>query len=304
MPKILGIDTSNYTTSAAIVENDKVVYDARQILDVKLGEKGLRQSEALFQHVNNLPSLLNSPWVKDVNGICVSVKPRPLEKSYMPVFKAGESIAHSISYALGIPVYRTSHQEGHIEAAIRSIDFRYNEFIALHLSGGTSEVLKVKKAHDYEIEIIGGTKDISMGQFIDRIGVAAGLEFPAGKAVDKMALSKKNSTIRIPSKVDGFHFNFSGQETLCLKYVNQGHDVEEVTHSAMLCISKTLEKLLFNITKEYNLPIILFGGVASSSFIKLYFKNKYQNILHFSDGAFASDNAAGVAYIGYRNYTS
>lgn len=303
MPKILGVDTSNYTTSVAIVENDCLIYDKRQILNVKLGEKGLRQSEALFQHINNLPLLLNNPCVKDVQGVCVSVQPRPVKGSYMPVFKAGESVAESISYALGIPVFKTSHQEGHIEASIRSIEFGYSEFIALHLSGGTSEVLKVKKEKSYRIDILGGTKDISIGQFIDRIGVAMGQTFPAGRAVDEIALNTKNSTIRIPSKVEGLHFNFSGQETQCLKYLSQGYEIEEVAYSAMLCVCKTLEKLFSNITKNLDLPIILIGGVASSSFIKMYFKHKFQDILFFSDPAYASDNAVGAAYIGYEKYT-
>jgi N6-L-threonylcarbamoyladenine synthase len=303
MPKILGIDTSNYTTSVAVVENDCLIYDKRQILNVKLGEKGLRQSEALFQHINNLPVLLNSSFVRDISGVCVSVKPRPIQESYMPVFRAGESIADSISYALGVPVFKTSHQEGHIEAAMRSIDFKYSEFIALHLSGGTSEVLKVEKSNDYEIDILGGTKDISVGQFIDRIGVAIGQEFPAGKFIDEMALNAKSTTIRIPSKVEGYYFNFSGQETQCLKYLNQGYDKEEVAYSAMLCACKTLEKLFLNITKNFNLPIILLGGVASSNFIKAYFKNKFQNILFFSEPLYASDNAVGTAYIGNEKYT-
>jgi N6-L-threonylcarbamoyladenine synthase len=289
MPKILGIDTSNYTTSVAVVDNDKVVYDRRQVLNVKLGEKGLRQSEALFQHIINLPVLLNVSHVKEIDGVCVSIKPRPVEGSYMPVFRAGESIAKSISSVLDVPIFETTHQEGHIEAACRSINFKNHEFIALHLSGGTSEVLRVKKKERYEIEIIGGTKDISIGQFLDRIGVA-------------MGLSSKGSRIRIPSKVDNLQFNLSGQETLGLKYINEGYNYEEIAFSTMLCVAKTLEKVFNNIFKQFRLPVILMGGVASSQFLRNYFENKFENEILFSGGQYASDNAVGVAFIGFEKY--
>lgn len=304
MTRILGIDTSNYTTSVAVVEDGRLVYDSREILKVKIGERGLRQSEALFQHVNNLPLLLNSEFVRGVRGVCTSIKPRPVEGSYMPVFKAGESTGASISSALGVPLFSTTHQEGHIEAAIRSIGFEESSFYALHMSGGTTELLKVEKnevSDEYQIDIVGGTKDISIGQFVDRIGVAMGLSFPAGKYVDKMSLIGENRTLRIPSKVDGLYFNLSGQETLGVKYIENGYNQEEISFSVMLCIAKTLEKVFNNLLKDTDLPVILIGGVASSEFLRKYFKGKYSRIF-FSEGKYASDNAVGTAYIGYEKY--
>jgi N6-L-threonylcarbamoyladenine synthase len=300
MPRILGIDSSNYTTSVAVVEDKKLVYDQRILLNTKKGERGLRQSEALFQHVKNLPVILNSPMVGNIDGVCVSTRPRPVEGSYMPVFKAGESIAEAIAYTNCVPIIRTSHQEGHIEAAVRSIDFNYEDFIALHLSGGTTEALRVKKDEDYKIDIIGGTKDISIGQFIDRIGVALGMDFPAGKYVDELALNCGKSELRIPSRVDGMYFNLSGQETQGLRYINNGNNLEEVAHAVMLCAAKTLDKLFANIFSEYELPVLLTGGVASSAFLKNYFSSRYKGSIYFSNAKYASDNAVGAAYIGYR----
>ncbi|WDC83791.1 hypothetical protein PL321_14915 [Caloramator sp. mosi_1] len=135
MSRVLGIDTSNYTTSICVVENNKVVFDKRKILYVEKGKRGLRQSEALFQHIKNIPDLLDEGYVSNIDAICVSTRPRPYESSYMPVFKAGESIAKSISNVLKIPCYETTHQEGHIEAAKYSIGFDEDEFIAIHISG-------------------------------------------------------------------------------------------------------------------------------------------------------------------------
>lgn len=303
MTKILGIDTSNYTTSAAIVEDGTVVYDERCLLNVKLGEKGLRQSEALFQHIDNLPLLLNTPLLKGINAVCVSEKPRPVEGSYMPVFKAGISIGMSISSALGVPFYKTTHQEGHIEAAVHSIGFKSDSFVAIHMSGGTTEVLKVNSNDKgYDIDILGGTKDISFGQFIDRIGVALGLPFPSGKYMDEYALEIKESNLRIPSHVEGMYFNLSGQETMGLKYVKYGYNVKEIAFASMLCAAKTLEKVIRNLQKEIRLPVLLMGGVASSKFLKAYFKSKCYNYIHFSHERYASDNAVGDAYIGSKIY--
>ncbi|SKA81991.1 N6-L-threonylcarbamoyladenine synthase [Caloramator quimbayensis] len=301
MHRVLGIDTSNYTTSVAIVDNGSIVYDNRKLLKVKEGEKGLRQSEALFQHVNNLPSLLNDKTVKSLDAVCVSIKPRPKEESYMPVFKAGQSIAEAVAYTNNIKIFYTTHQEGHIEAACRSIDFEYKEFIAFHLSGGTSEVLYVKRDKNYIIEKIGGTKDISFGQLVDRIGVALGYEFPSGSYVDLKALRCVNSELRIPSRVDGLEFNLSGQETLGLKYIDKGYNHEEICYAVMLCAAKTIEKVIINSLKTYKLPVLIMGGVASSSFLKNYITKKFFNSVFFSNPKYASDNATGVAFIGYMN---
>ncbi|KRQ86831.1 tRNA N6-adenosine threonylcarbamoyltransferase [Caloramator mitchellensis] len=300
MQKVLGIDTSNYTTSIAVVDENGIIYDKRKILDVKRGEKGLRQSEALFQHVNNLPDILDEININDIAAVCVSVKPRPQDNSYMPVFIAGERFAKVISISKSIPLFLTTHQEGHIESALQSISFNYNDFIALHLSGGTSEVLMVKKYLDYKIELIGGTRDISFGQFIDRLGVELGINFPCGRTMDDLALSAPKKDLRIPSRVDGYYFNLSGQETNGLNMIKNGYNQEEISFAAMMCVAKTLEKLINNLINDFNLPIILIGGVSSSNFLKKYFKGKFEGRLFFSESNYATDNAVGVAYIGLR----
>ena len=188
---ILGIDTSNYTTSLAIVsDKGEILADERRALRVKAGEKGLRQSEALFQHLENLPALsgkLFEVYRQQIKAIAVSNKPRPAPGSYMPVFLAGLRFAQVISQALGVPLYCFSHQEGHIRACLHNKDsVNYGRFLAWHLSGGTSELLLVENG---QIEIVGGSKDISFGQLLDRIGVVLGLGFPCGAELDDTALA-------------------------------------------------------------------------------------------------------------------
>lgn len=305
MSVVLGIDTSNYTTSIAVIEDGKCTVDLRKLLTTKQGERGLRQSEALFQHINNLPTLLRSTHGLRPDCIAVSSRPRPVEGSYMPVFKAGESIAESLSSVFGTKLVHTTHQEGHIEAACRSIGFLKEQFICFHLSGGTTEVLHVQKALSYKIDIVGKTLDISAGQLVDRIGVAMGLDFPCGEKLDQMAMKVLNNSgntndmLVIPSCVNGMNMNFSGQETKGLKWLQDGHNQDEIAFSVMKCISKTLEKVITNVFREYRLPILFTGGVAGSRFLKTMLSKEFGSKVWFSDARYSSDNAVGVAYIGH-----
>jgi N6-L-threonylcarbamoyladenine synthase len=202
---VLGIDTSNYTTSVALAGMDgQVLADARRLLAVKTGERGLRQSEAFFQHVECLPSLLGGVLDKyraDICAVAVSDRPRSAEGSYMPAFNAGARFAQALAQALGKPLFMFSHQDGHIRAGMHGSALSgQGSFLAWHLSGGTSELLLISRHGDgaeargaagafYDIRIIGGSLDISFGQLLDRLGVRLGYSFPAGKALDEAALA-------------------------------------------------------------------------------------------------------------------
>ncbi len=219
---ILGIDTSNYKTSAAVTDmNHNIICDLRKFLKVKQGERGLRQSDALFQHIKNLPELIEN--ISDAVGggadlgnaagcfdvVAYSAKPRPAEGSYMPVFLAGESFARSLAAMMGVPALPFSHQEGHIEAIKAFSELKNaDRLMACHFSGGTSELLEVAAAAGhtgYDISIIGGSKDIAFGQVIDRAGVMLGMDFPAGEEMDRIA-----SGIDIP----GSHTAASGSQAV------------------------------------------------------------------------------------------
>ena len=112
---ILGIDTSNYTTSAAVLDGEALTQQ-KQLLEVRPGERGLRQSDALFQHTRNLPLLFDKlPPMDGVTAVGVSTRPRNVEGSYMPCFLAGISAATAAAKAAGCPLYTTSHQVGTVD---------------------------------------------------------------------------------------------------------------------------------------------------------------------------------------------
>ena len=195
----LGVDTSNYTTSVSCVSDEGIVFERRTVLSVPLGERGLRQSEALFQHIRNLPPLmegmLSSIDRSAVAAVAVSAKPTVAQESYMPVFLAGRLAAGAAASSLGVPLYETTHQAGHIRAALMGQEevFTGKTFLTLHLSGGTTDLLLIsnENGRDWRIERIGTGLDLHAGQLVDRVGVAMGLAFPSGASFEQLARQAK-----------------------------------------------------------------------------------------------------------------
>jgi N6-L-threonylcarbamoyladenine synthase len=165
------------------------------MLSVPLGGRGLQQSQALFQHVRNLPPLMKEMLGgidrAEVRAVGVSVTPTGNEGSYMPVFLAGRLAAASAASALGATLHETTHQAGHVRAAMYGQEERFTEgaFLAMHLSGGTTDLLKVSYREGIigSIERIGGCGDLHAGQLVDRVGVALGLTFPSGPQFEELA---------------------------------------------------------------------------------------------------------------------
>ena len=221
--RALGIDTSNYTTSAAVFDGSGG-YNAGRLLEVRPGELGLRQSDALFQHIKHLPGrfaeLRAEGWLTGLSAVGASTRPRAVEGSYMPCFLAGEGQGQTLADALGVPFYAVSHQQGHIAAAAWSagrLELLDRPMLAWHLSGGTTELLYVEPdGVNVRAQCVGGTSDISAGQLIDRTGVLLGLPFPAGKALD--VLASESDLIRgFPLKpVSYTHLVFGMLAVLCM----------------------------------------------------------------------------------------
>ncbi len=295
----LGIDLSCYTTSCAIADdNGKIIYDGRRLLKVADGKCGLRQSEMVFEHIKNLKDIFPAGF-SGVKAAAVSVKPRPLEGSYMPVFAEAETFGEVISKALGVPLHKLTHQHGHIGAAlignIPANDEREREYIALHVSGGTTDVLKtrISKGIIKDITQLGEVKDISAGMFIDRIGVSLGCGFPAGRELEKLAVGQP---AKLPSYVVGCSAGFSGAEAAAKRMIDQGVPDEEIASGVLRCVANSLEKLIRNASEETRLrDVLLFGGVLCNGIIRERLVNRLPYKLVFADKAYSSDNACGLA---------
>ncbi|HHU60410.1 MAG: O-sialoglycoprotein endopeptidase [Bacillota bacterium] len=307
MKLVLGIDTSNYTTSICLVgEDGKVVADQRKILNVASGARGLRQSEALFQHVKNLPELTaniqNHFNTNTLTAIGVSAKPRPRDDSYMPVFIPGTSFASSLGHILGIPVYETTHQETHIWSGVASSGgLKESRFLALHLSGGTTELTEVKRySNDFRlaVESLGCTLDLHAGQLVDRLGVKLGLPFPAGPLLENLA-NKTLETVPISTFHRNGKISFSGPLTALERIVGQV-EPEILARTCLDVIARTLIKWIrFTESKTDCREILVIGGVAANLLIREQLEKSLPDWkLFFASPKYSVDNAYGAAYYG------
>ena len=299
---ILAFDTSCYTTSLALLDHDgRLLADKRRLLPVKQGACGLRQSEALFQHMCALPSLLEetlSGTNVQVQAVAASSRPRPREGSYMPVFLAGAEAARLLSLAWACPLRNFSHQEGHIAAALWSLSLAWQEpFLAAHLSGGTSELLlATPHGHGFSLELLGGS-DLPAGQFIDRVGVALGLPFPAGPALEQLAFSAPPASLRLKGSVKGTEMSFSGPESAAQRLIAQGVESAALAQAVFYNIGQNLGQALQAASAICGCKqVLITGGVAANSLIRAWVAQEAQALdLHFAPPAYAGDNAVGIA---------
>lgn len=302
----VGIDTSNYTTSAAICTKDgEVVANLKILLPVKAGECGLRQSDAVFAHVKNLPVLMQN-LAKELQGmkplaIGVSEAPRPQEGSYMPCFLSGIASAESFAAAADIPLFRSSHQEGHIMAAVYSAGAMHllntERFAAFHVSGGTTEVLlATPHASGFDIELLAATADINAGQAIDRIGVMLGLAFPCGKELEKLAQKNTQKVPKSRISVKDGYCNLSGLENMATKLWQESGDATLVAAFTLQFIGDTLVAMTNELDARVpSLPIVYAGGVMSNRYLQSRLSERENT--YFAEPQFSADNAAGIALL-------
>ena len=307
MSLFLGIDTSNYTTSVALIDGDNKVVQKKRLLPVKDGERGIRQSDAVFHHTKVYPELLEE-LLKDVlepiTAIGVSVTPTTEKGSYMPCFLVGESVATSLSSALKVPLFKFSHQQGHIAAALYSAnktELFNSKFIAFHVSGGTTDaVLCEAENNTLKITPVASSNDLKAGQAVDRIGVKMGLLFPCGKELEKLAL-KSEKIYKNKIKLYDGDCSLSGLENKCLKMLENGESKEDTAKFLLTYIADTLSEMVKNIFSEYGeLPLVFAGGVMSNSIIREIITSRFHAF--FAEPEFSCDNAAGIAVLTKLNF--
>jgi N6-L-threonylcarbamoyladenine synthase len=302
---VLGLDTSNYTTSVAVFDGVNGRNEGR-LLDVRPGELGLRQSDALFQHVKRLPELMKrleeQGLLRELEAVGASTRPRAVEGSYMPCFLAGSSQGQSLASGLGVPFFAHSHQQGHLAAAAWSagrLDLLDHPFLAWHLSGGTTELLLVQpEGSSVSAEIVGGSSDISAGQLIDRTGVMLGLQFPAGKTLEELYF-QGDACLRYPVKLKDGWFSLSGMENKTKQLMERGETPANIARFAL----DTVIDAVLRATREAQLrwpglPVLCSGGVASNRQLRDALETACG--AWFAQPQYAKDNAMGTAILTWR----
>ena len=302
----VGIDTSNYTTSCAVcTEEGEIVANLKAPLPVRAGECGLRQSDAVFAHVRNLPTLMQElrevTKGREVQAVGCSVRPREAEGSYMPCFLAGRAAAEAYAAALGVPVVECSHQDGHVMAALYSSGASEKllqaPFGAFHVSGGTTEMLHVTPTDvGFSIRLIGETADLNAGQAIDRVGVMMGLDFPCGRAMEQLAAQNQKKIPKPRISVRDGVCNLSGLQNLAQKLWQESADSAYVSAYVLSFIGETLTAMTAHLdTIDPDLPVLYAGGVMSNRLIQARLSRRPNTF--FAAPPFSADNAAGVALL-------
>lgn len=299
----IGFDTSNYTTSVAVFDGEHML-NKRRLLTVKSGERGLRQSDAVFQHTVNMPSLISEISVdkNNIRAVAVSSRPRNIDGSYMPCFLVGINNAVSVSKFSGAPLYKTSHQVGHILAGLYSIqrlDLINEPFVAFHISGGTTEALLVEPDNDEIItaKIIAQSSDLKAGQAIDRAGVMMGLPFPCGKELDRLSLLSEKK-YKIKPSMNGLDCSLTGVENKAKKLFENGESKEDISKFVMTYVANAIDEMTQRIIDMYgNIPIMFVGGVMSNTLIRNQITKKYN--AYFAEPDLSCDNACGIAIYAY-----
>lgn len=309
---VIGLDTSCYTTSAAAVTVDgRVLASCRKLLPVKAGERGLRQSEAVFIHVRQLPErleeLAKATQGHQIVAVCASRQPRDEEESYMPVFQVGDAQARGLAAMLGVPCFASTHQRGHVAAAMVDSGATPGDVLAVHLSGGTTELLSLRGD---ELKLLGGTLDLHAGQLVDRVGVALGLPFPAGPHLEKLAVCGESAALLPANMADGdLHCHFSGAETQVQRWIRQSTlPRENIAREVYDLLARTVSRMILAGAAQTGIrQVLIAGGVASSAL----FRQMVTERIHKKDRTFrvcfgkpeySGDNAVGVALIGARKY--
>jgi len=301
---VIGIDTSNYTTSIAFF-NGIGGENCSRLLPVKQGELGLRQSDAVFAHIKSLPELSGRLFShihgEKITAVGVSTRPRAVEGSYMPCFMVGYSHAKLLSDSLHVPLVEVSHQQGHVAASLWSaghLELMDQPHLAWHLSGGTTELLLVEpEGRNVICTKIGGTTDISAGQLIDRTGQQLGLPFPSGKHLDALSQNAQlKETFKV--KCSNMEFSLSGVQNKVQQFYAVHMDSGETAAYALRCVAKAVYLATEQALKAYpGLPVVFSGGVASNSMLR---KQLEPLKPIFSQPQFSTDNAMGVAVLAHR----
>ena len=301
---VVGIDTSNYTTSIAFFDGIDGV-NCSKLLPVKQGELGLRQSDAVFAHIKSLPELSGRLFShvrkNEITAIGVSTRPRAVEGSYMPCFMVGYSHGKMLADLLDVPLVEVSHQQGHVAASLWSagaLEWMDQPHLAWHLSGGTTELLLVEPDEKNVVcRKIGGTTDISAGQLIDRTGQLLELPFPSGRHLDSLSQNAQmKETFRVKCK--DMTFSLSGVQNKVQQFHERQGDPAETAAYALRCVAKAVYLATEQALQTYpGLPVVFSGGVASNSLLREVMA-PLQPV--FAQPQYSTDNAMGVAVLAHR----
>lgn len=317
---ILGIESSCDDTAAAVISNSVILSNvvASQSIHELYGgvvpELASREHQKLILPVVNKVLKEAGISVNDLSAVAFTNGPG-LVGSLM----VGTSFAKSMSLALDIPLIAVNHMQAHILAHFIEDPENDNPnfpFLALTISGGHTQIVKVNSA--FGMEVLGETLDDAAGEAFDKSGKVIGLKYPAGPQIDKLSKDGDPNKYRFTKpKVDGLNFSFSGLKTNFLNFINKKTRLDEsFIKNNLNSICASLQKVIVEIlmdklvmaSKQTGIKtIVICGGVSANSKIRSKLKlnsEKYGWKIHIPKLSYTTDNAAMIAITGQLKFES
>ncbi|MES2864558.1 MAG: tRNA (adenosine(37)-N6)-threonylcarbamoyltransferase complex transferase subunit TsaD, partial [Bacteroidota bacterium] len=310
----LAIESSCDDTSAAVLCNDKVLSNivAGQKVHEEYG--GVVPELASRAHQQNIVPVvemaIKKAGITKENLNCISFTQGP---GLMGSLLVGGSFAKSLSLGLNIPLIAINHMKAHILAHFideDGFDKPTFPFIALTISGGHTQIVKVSSFFD--MEIIGETTDDAVGEAFDKSAKILGLPYPGGPLIDKYAqLGNPKAFPFTKPKVDGLNFSFSGLKTQILYFVQKkvaenenfiAENLNNICASIQYTIIQILmDKLKLAVAETGITQITIGGGVSANSGIRNTLKEaetKYGWKTYIPKFEYTTDNAAMIGIVG------
>ena len=315
---ILAIESSCDDTAAAVLKNNKVLSNvvARQSIHEEFG--GVVPELASRAHQQNIVPVIDVALKKaNVTKQQLSAIAFTQGPGLMGSLLVGASFAKSMAMMLNIPLIAVNHMHAHILAHfIDEEEFEKPEFpfLALTISGGHTQIVKVNDFFD--MEIIGETTDDAVGEAFDKTAKILGLPYPGGPLIDQLAKdgNPKRFLFTKP-KVKGLNFSFSGLKTQILYFIQKNvaenpNFIEENKNDIcasvqQIIIDILMEKLKMAVEETGIKQIVIGGGVSANSGIRETLKNaekKYGWKTFVPKFEYTTDNAAMIGIVGYQKF--
>jgi N6-L-threonylcarbamoyladenine synthase len=308
--RVLGVETSCDETGAAIYDSEKglLAHTLYSQVDMHAEYGGVVPELASRDHVRKTIPLIEAVLAEsglkktDIDGIAYTAGP-----GLVGALMVGAAIARSMAFAWNIPAVGVHHMEGHLLAPMLEASPPPFPFVALLVSGGHTQLVKVERMGSYEI--LGDTLDDAVGEAFDKTAKLLGLSYPGGAALAKLAEKGKAGRFQFPRPMvdrPGLEFSFSGLKTSAVNTV-AGVTLDDQTRCdiAHAFQEAVIDTLVIKCQRALQLTgfktLVVAGGVGANHYLRQRLQTLMESengLVFFPRHEFCTDNGAMIAYVG------